>query len=334
MSTVGVIVNPLAGKDIRRLVSAASHTPDSAKIGIVRRVVAAAVEAGATRVVLSADPHHLAARAVAGLGARTEVLDEPLSGTRADTVAAATRMWKEHVGALVALGGDGTCRDVAAGWPDAPLIAISTGTNNVYPAALDATAAGTAAGFVASGAIDLGEVSRRTKRITVHIVDGDTVIDDVALVDVALVDATFVGARAVLDPHRVRTIVAAVASPSSTGLSSIPGRCLPVERFEQGGVAIELGPEGRALRVPLVPGTFTTVRVASAARLADGERVHIDGPGVLAFDGERQHRISARGRATVRVDRDGPLLIDVGRTLQLAVTHRLYEPSQETHHGD
>ncbi|MGE0138612.1 MAG: NAD(+)/NADH kinase [Ilumatobacteraceae bacterium] len=334
MTAVGIIVNPLAGKDIRRLVSAAGHTPDSTKVSIVRRVVAAAIEAGASRVVLSSDPHHLGARAISGLDVDAEILDESLTGTRADTVGAARRMWKEQVGALVALGGDGTCRDVACGWPDAPLIAISTGTNNVYPMALDATAAGTAAGFVASGAIDVATVSERTKRITVHIDDGSSVVDDLALVDLALVDTSFVGARAVLDPDRVRTIVAAVAAPSSTGLSSIPGRCHPVGRSDPGGVAMRLGPGGHPLRVPLAPGTFTTVRVASIQPLAEGEPFQIDGPGVLAFDGERQHRIGGGGRVTVRVDRAGPLMIDVHRTLHLAVSRRLYEPSQEQHHGD
>ena len=37
VSTVGVIINPHAGKDIRRLVSAAGQTSDAVKIGIVRR---------------------------------------------------------------------------------------------------------------------------------------------------------------------------------------------------------------------------------------------------------------------------------------------------------
>ena len=43
MSTVGVIVNPVAGKDIRRLVTSASHTSDSAKIGIDLNIAGAKV---------------------------------------------------------------------------------------------------------------------------------------------------------------------------------------------------------------------------------------------------------------------------------------------------
>ena len=82
--TVGVIVNPIAGKDIRRLVTAASHTSDTSKIDVVRRAVIAALESGATRVLLAPDPHHLADRATANLGCRAEVMDSAVSGTRHD----------------------------------------------------------------------------------------------------------------------------------------------------------------------------------------------------------------------------------------------------------
>ena len=123
MSTVGIIVNPHAGKDIRRLVSAAGHTSDATKVGIMRRVAAGAIEQGAQRVLMSTDTHHLAERAVEGLGGNIEFVDSPLTGSHLDTVAAAAAMWKQHADVVVALGGDGTCRDVATGWPEVPLIA-------------------------------------------------------------------------------------------------------------------------------------------------------------------------------------------------------------------
>ncbi len=325
MSTVGVIVNPAAGKDIRRLVTAASHTSDSVKIGIVRRVVIAAVEAGAQRVLLSGDPHHLSQRAIDGLDLPAEVLDVPVSGSRFDTVAVAARMWKELAGAVVTLGGDGTCRDVALGWPDAPMIAVSTGTNNAFPSAIDATAAGTAAGLVAAGLVDGTGVMRRSKRVSVHVVDGASVRDDVALVDLALIDTTFVGSRAVLDPLAVRAVVAAFASPSSTGLSGIAGRAHPVGRFDDGGVLVRLGPGGRRVRVPVAPGSFSSVDIAEVTPLAFGEVVHLRGPGVLAFDGERDLRIGADADVTVSVEPTGPLLIDVERTLALAAAERRFD---------
>ena len=84
MGTVGVIANPAAGKDIRRLVAHASPTSDAAKMGVVRRAVLGAIDAGATRILVAPDRHNLSTRAVEGLdlpvtaaGVTIEVLDEP-----------------------------------------------------------------------------------------------------------------------------------------------------------------------------------------------------------------------------------------------------------------
>ena len=337
MSTIGVIVNPLAGKDVRRLVSAASHTSDTTKIGIVRRVIAAAAETGADRILIAADPHRLAERAADGLDAPVQLVAQDITGTRADTVDAARRFHAEGAGAIVALGGDGTCRDVAIGWPDAPLIAISTGTNNVYPTSIDGTSAGTAAALVARGIVDRADVGRRTKRVVIRCVDGSTgtSFEDLALVEVALISGDFVGARAVHDPLSIRAVVAAVATPASTGLSSIAGRVRPCGRWDDGGVLVRLGAGGRRVRVPLAPGSFTTVEVAEVLALDTGTVATMQGPGVLAFDGERDRRIGPDATVYATVERTGPLLIDVEAVLmQAAALHTFDVPAPtEVHHG-
>jgi predicted polyphosphate/ATP-dependent NAD kinase len=328
VATVGVIVNPLAGKDVRRLVTNASPVSDSAKIGMVRRAVVGAVEGGAERILLSDDRHQLARRAVRGLSTgetRIDVLDEPLSCDRLDTLAAASRMCKDDAAALVVFGGDGTQRDVVAAWTDAPIVPVSTGTNNAFPLMWDAAAAGTAAALVASGAVALGRVATQAKRIDVHLAGPGLDADDVALVDVALVDGAFVGARAVWDARRVRTVVAAIASPASSGLSRIAGRTRPVGRWVPGGAVVHLGPGGRRLRLPISPGTFSTVEVADTAHLAFDEPVRLEGPGVLTMDGERTHVLRAGDTATVTVRASGPHVIDVERALQAAVASRAFD---------
>lgn len=343
---VGVIANPLAGKDIRRLVTHAGHTPDTAKIGIVRRVIAAAVETGVARIVLAGDTHRLAERAAAGLdlgGAEVELIDDPLSGSRLDTIGAARQMWKRDVGALVVLGGDGTCRDVATGWPDAPLMPISTGTNNAFPVAIDATSAGVAAALVATGAVRLADVARRAKRIVVTFTpatgSGDALEhDDIALVDLAFIATTFAGARAVTEAGSVRRVLAAFASPQSTGLSSVAGRVAPCGRAEPGGVLVDLDPasSGRHVRVPLAPGSFATVGVASVVRVGFGEAVRFCGPGMLAFDGERDRRLGDGNQATAHVDGDGPWVIDAAAALDAAVERRLFDTTSDlvAHQGE
>ena len=110
MTTVGLIANPLAGKDIRRLVARAGSVSDADKMSILRQAAVGAAESGATRLLIAPDSQRLAVRAIAGLdlGLTIEVADVPVDGNGADTVAAARSFRDNGVGAIVALGGDGT----------------------------------------------------------------------------------------------------------------------------------------------------------------------------------------------------------------------------------
>jgi predicted polyphosphate/ATP-dependent NAD kinase len=327
-STVGVIVNPLAGKDLRRLVTSASHTSDVAKVGIVRRLVEAVLDAGATRVLVADDTNGIAARATEGVTG-AEVLSVGLSGTRDDSSAAARALHELRVDVVAVLGGDGTCRDVALGWPGLPLIAISTGTNNVFPVALDATAAGWAAGLVASGAVAVDAVATPTKRLAIEIsADGRPVVADLALVELALLDGGAVGARAVLDATRLRTVFAALARASAVGLSAVAGRLHPLDDEADGGVVVDLGDGDRRVQVPLTPGASTTVDVRAVRRLDCGTPTTLRGPGVLCLDGERDRVLGPDDTVVAWVERTGPRRIDVERTLAIAARERLFDAAQ------
>lgn len=312
---IGIVANPRAGKDVRRLLAPSAHTSDGAKSGIVRRSIIAALETGATRVLLMGDRNGIAERAKEGLGSTVKIVGTDLRGNRSDTLEAVRAFRDQGVGAVIALGGDGTCRDLVTAWADAPLIAVSTGTNNVFPGSLDATSAGVAAALIACRRVDLSTVSRRAKRIVVRIDDGPSHVDDVALVDLALVRGEFVGARAVDDPTSLTAVVAAIASPASTGLSSIVGRLHPLDRWSPGGIVVRVGPTGRPLRVPLIPGRFETIGVESVGLLGENEPVMFNGPCILAFDGERDRTVSHEGSITARILTDGPQMIDVESTL-------------------
>jgi hypothetical protein len=314
----------LAGKDLRRLHAPAGHTSDSAKVGIVRRIAVAALDSGAGTVLVARDTGRIGERAVAGVAA-AELVDGPCTGSALDTRRAAAGFADLDCDVLVVLGGDGTCRDVAIGWAGAPMIAVSTGTNNVFPAMLDATSAGAAAGVIASGAVCAAATGRQAKLLHVTVSGDDPADSEVALVDVALIESADTGARAVLRAGSIRVVVAAIASPASTGLSSIAGRLRPLHRHEPGAVGVRLGGGGRRLRVPIVPGTFDDVGVDGVEYVAEGGAVQLDGPGMLAFDGERERLLREGARATVTVRRDGPLVIDVPDTLVRAAHQRLFE---------
>jgi hypothetical protein len=334
VSTVGIIVNPHAGKDIRRLVSAAGHTSDSVKIGIMRRVAAGALEQGIDRVLMSTDTHHLAERAVEGLDGNIEFVEGPKTGSHLDTVAAARAMWKAEAGAVVALGGDGTCRDVTIGWPEVPLIPISTGTNNVFPSSVDGTTAGVAAALVATGVIESLVAPAKRVELTIDEPGKDSVAHDAALVEAALIGTAFVGARAVNDPASIRWVVACIANPASTGLASIAGRVYPVRRDAPGGVVIHLAAPGtsgtRQIRVPLAPGTFATLEVESIEPIGESTPIQLPGGGVLAYDGERDTPVAADAIISVSITPSGPRLIDVESTLTAAALGGQFDVATST----
>lgn len=328
-SVVGIIANPAAGKDIRRLVSAASPVSDMAKIGIVRRAAIGAIEGGATRLVLADDRHALTRRALREVpGADFDVLDLPLLSTSADSQRAAARMAELEVDVLIVLGGDGTHRDVAKGWRQAPMVALSTGTNNVFPRAMEATTAGYAAGAVAAGRVALDDVADQALVIDVVVDPGDGAdpIDDLGLVDVALTAGTFTGSRAVWDVSLLQEVVTVIAEPDAVGLSAIAASVAPSGRFDPGGTHVRLAGEAdrgaRCVRCAIAPGGFADIAVAEHRPLAPGDEVTMVGPGVLSFDGERDVVLGPGATARLCIATDGPRVIDVARAMANTVAER------------
>lgn len=336
MGRVGLIVNPQAGKDIRRLHAPTGHTPDTAKVGIVLRAAIAALHAGAEAILVANDVGRIAARAIRGID-RASLVDGPATGSALDTRHAAAALHDAGCAPIIVLGGDGTCRDVAIGAPAAVLIALSTGTNNAFPRFVDASSAGTAAGLIATGGVPIDRVSQRAKQITITISGPSLADTDIALIDAALIDGSRIGARAVLRSASIRAVLAAVATPASTGLSSVAGRVMPVTRHDDGGVAVWLGNGSRHVSAPIVPGSFDGVAIQAIKRVADGECVVWNGPGVMAYDGERDRVLGPDDTATLVVRRDGPMIVDVDRTLACAVQRRLFDvpaAPEEVRRGD
>jgi hypothetical protein len=234
-------------------------------------------------------------------------------------------------GALLVLGGDGTNRLVAQAWPDAPIVPLSTGTNNVFPLMVEPTLAGAAAGLVAAGRLALAEVAERAKVVRVRYADGG---ESLALVDAGLLVDDHVGSLLSLDPVKLRTLVLARAEPASVGLSPLGGLVEPCGPGDDFGVELRCGTGGRALLAPVSPGIYRTALVSGARRLALGETVEVKGPGVLAFDGDRERALAPGERVELRVARDGPWVIDPARALALASARGLYWDRPHVHEPD
>jgi hypothetical protein len=320
VGTVGIIANPMSGRDVRRLAARASTTTLEIKRDQVSRAAIGAAAGGAKRLLVVAEPFRIATSAVEHLrlDIEIEILDVGAELRAVDTQRAVARMREADCGALVVLGGDGTQRMVAKTWRDAPLVPLSTGTNNVFPLHVEATAAGLAAGLVASARVPLAEVSRPVKVVDVAI-EGES--PDLALIDAALLEGDAVGNFMPFEPSRLRQLVLARAEPAAVGMSPIGGLLHPCGDGDDFGVAVRCGAHedgGRVLLAPISPGLFRTVHVLDARRIALGEVVAPTGPGVLAFDGDRERALVVGQRAELSVSRDGPRRIDVDAALARA----------------
>jgi predicted polyphosphate/ATP-dependent NAD kinase len=309
-ATVGLIANPAAGRDIRRLVGLASVVPNHEKVAVVRRVLAGLVAAGVAEVLYLPDPAGIVRAALDGVapGLRARALEMAIDGTAEDSTLAARLLAAAGVGAIVTFGGDGTNRAVAAGSGDVPLVAISTGTNNVFPTMIDGTVAGLAAGRVATGAVDRRHVVKQAKVVQV-VADG---ILEFALVDAAVCLDRFVGARAIWDPSRILAIVLARTEPWAVGLSSIGGQLSPVGVDEPAGLYVEIG-SGPSVRAVIAPGLVLEVPIRSYRRLALEETVELPVAGTIALDGERE--LYSTGRARAWVAARGPAVVDIRAAL-------------------
>jgi hypothetical protein len=334
-AVVGLLANPMAGRDVRRLAARASTTTLEIKRDQVTRAAVGAVAAGATRLLVAREPFRIATGALEHLtlDAEVEVLDVGAELKARDSARAVQAMRAAGCGALVVLGGDGTHRAVAKAWPDAPLVALSTGTNNVFPASIEATSAGAAAGLVASGRVALGDVATQAKCVRVEV-EGEA--SDLALIDAVLLVDDAVGNCMPFDTARIRRVVLARSEPGAVGSSPIGGLVAPCGAEDDAGVEVTcVGADdgGRPLLVPIAPGLYRPVRVTAVRRLRLGERVVVKGPGVLAFDGDRERWLASGQEARLRVVREGPLVVDVGRALTRAAREGVFLDRSHWHDG-
>ncbi len=323
---VGIIANPASGRDIRRLVAQATSISNQEKIAIVRRVIVGLAGAGIARVLMMPDPHGMARRGAQppqGAGwALPEIDWVPISpqGTLEDSRLAAAQMAVEPVGCIVVLGGDGTVRAISQKVKDVPILALSTGTNNVLPTFLEPTVAGLAAGAVARGRVALSAVAYRHKWLEVLV---DQQPADRALVDVALLRGRFVGARAIWDASRLQALIVTRANPATIGVSAIAGMLHPVSPQEPRGLAAWLAPDApRQIVAALGPGLLVRLGAQEVQELTIDQVVSysITEPTIVALDGERELALSRGQLLTVRLRAGGPWIVDGARVLQTMAT--------------
>jgi hypothetical protein len=329
---VAILVNPMSGRDVRRLAARATNMTHEAKRDIVARVAAGADACGATDIFVAREPFRIAAAALEymELGARTHVLEPPIRNTAEDTETAVNAFLDAGCDTIVSLGGDGTNRAIVRALGSRAdrvrLIPLSTGTNNVFPVLIEPTIAGMVAGLHARGALAGADLEQRCKVLHVSGIGRYGLpVNDLGLIDAVLLKRDHVGNLLPFDADRIDRLLLTRAEPASIGMSPIGGLVEPVYADAEAGLLVEMGP-GTRFRAPLSPGLFREVSVRRVTRIPLGEPVEFPGEGVLALDGDRDHKIPNGSSLSVTIRRDGPWVIDVPEAMRWAVAQRLIAP--------
>jgi len=321
MTTVGIVANPASGKDIRRLVSHASVFDNHEKAHILQRALLALDSLGVQRVLYMPDYYGLVGRALDGLHLSLEAAELPMDmwADDRDSTEAARRFRECDVGCIITVGGDGTNRAVAKECGNIPIIAISTGTNNVFPRMIESTVAGLAAGLIARKLVDVDKVTYTAKRLEVYV---DGRMAEIALIDVVASNELFVGSRALWDPSRLREIVLARAEPDSIGMSSIGGCLHVLGPQDTNGLYIRLGKGNTRVLAPVGPGLVIPVDIQSHRLISMGEEVVLEPAAcTIAVDGEREIEVFPEQTVRVQLTKRGPCVVDVQQCMREASAH-------------
>jgi predicted polyphosphate/ATP-dependent NAD kinase len=322
VKTIGIIANPASGKDIRRLVSHATVVDNHEKINIVERIILAAQSCGVEKVMMMPDTFQIGYKVEDNLKTTDElkidleILKIPITSSHRDSTLAAQMMEEQNVGCILALGGDGTCRAVAKSIDKSPLIALSTGTNNVYPKLIEGTVAGIAAAVIASGdQVLLEEACTRDKRIEIY--KNGTYID-LALVDVVITNDIYIGAKAIWNFDDISTIIVTRGHPASIGFSSIVGCAGIVREVDDFGVALDLKKPVQKIIAPVAAGMIREIGISrpKEIKINDAYSFIAEEKGMIALDGEREVSFKSGDHLTFKITRHGPKHVNVQRAIE------------------
>ena len=333
-ATVGIIANPLSGRDVRRLVTKASVFQNAEKSNMVLRMLGVLGKMGVDEVFMLPDVSGIASRVIHSLRharaaetaslPRVTFLEMPITDSAADSLKATELMKERGVSVIIVMGGDGTHRVVAGANGDTPLLTLSTGTNNVFPEIREATITGLAAGLIASGKVHIKDVASRNKVVRCEVNGRRT---DLALVDLAVSTECWIGARALWEATCLRELFVAFAEPDAIGLSSIAALVHPVPRCDPYGVRLLIAPPGEGIvtvQAPIAPGVLVPVSVAEIREIWPKELFRVDTPrGTIALDGEREIEFSESDSVRVWLEMDGPLTVNVNKVMQKAAKNKL-----------
>ena len=132
------------------------------------------------------------------------------------------------------------------------------------------------------------------------------------------------GSRAVIKSDSIKRVIAAIANPASIGLASIAGRSHPVYFDDDMAVSVSCDPHStKRVTSPIMPGSVSDVGITEIKQIELGDTFSFKGPGVLAFDGERDF-VLGEEEVKITVLRNGPRVIDPNYAIQTAAANKVF----------
>ena len=146
-----------------------------------------------------------------------------------------------------------------------------------------------------------------------------------ALIDAVVLEQSFIGARAVWKLSEVKQIICTRAEPDNMGLSSIGGSICPVGPEDDYGMYLKLGDGNIKARAAVLPGVIQEIGIQEYKLIELGEEVEPSPkPCMIALDGERELRVNDRDKVKIRLQRDGPRVVDISKTVKEAATQGFF----------
>ena len=315
--SVGIIVNPNSGKDIRRLVSNAFVVPQQYKSNELLKVYEGLMNEGVRKVFIMPDFSDVSRRARETYSNKidTVILETKRLDEESTTIESAKKMDSLGLECVIIFGGDGTSRLVSNYLKNIPILAISTGTNNLFPENIDGTVAGIAVGkFVNSD--NKKSFINKTKKIDIFF--GEQYMDS-ALVDIAVTNIPYIGARAVWSMEPVSEIFINKVKPTGIGFSSIGFRLVKNLKSEE-SIYIKISKNKNNSKIkfqsPIAPGKIEEIFIDNWKLFKKSEINKIQtNKGTLALDGERRLEFSDKNKANIRINNNGPTCLKIGEIL-------------------
>lgn len=338
MSKIGIVVNPMSGKDVRRVIGYASVVDAVEKVEVVRRILCGLMFFEVEEIFFMPDPDNYYSRVMDSLHKRdferlekkVQVLDFQPEGEAIDSTRAGQLMDELQVDCIITLGGDGTCKAVASGCGNTPMLPISTGTNNVFPYKIDGTIAGLVAGAYARNCRNSEDMIRKVNMFNIYL-NGSMV--NHALVDVVLYNEPFISARAMWEPEKV--LYVAISGPITEpviGMASIAQVARGVFSDNSSGFACSIDPGKSFMKIvsPLAPGLMSEVHISKTEVIKPDIRYRVltELPVrwcTVAVDGEREIEVDMQNDIVeIELLPDAVCVVEPGKVYSEALRKELF----------